>query len=97
MDPLRVYQHSNPGRLIFGPGALAELKKEISAKERPLLITDEGVARAGILKTVTDLLASIPSKVAAETGADALTHAIESYLAPGSQVTPRPWRFLRSG
>jgi alcohol dehydrogenase len=211
MDPLRVYQHSNPGRLIFGPGALAELKKEINAKERPLLITDEGVARAGILKRVTDLLVeagiryelfdrvqadppievieeaaalykersctsiiglgggssidvakavavmgtgegtlkeylagkpvegtlpllyaipttagtgsevtavaiisdneskvkmtlknsmlvprvavldplllvSIPSKVAAETGADALTHAIESYLAPGSQV-----------
>ena len=56
MDPLRVYQHSNPGRLIFGPGALAELKKEIGAKERPLLITDEGVARAGILKRVTDLL-----------------------------------------
>jgi alcohol dehydrogenase class IV len=32
------------------------------------------------------LLASIPPRVAAETGADALTHAIESYLAPGSQV-----------
>lgn len=57
MDPMRVYQHSNPGRLIFGPGAIAELKKEFDVKDRPLVITDEGVVRAGILKTVTDLLA----------------------------------------
>ncbi len=56
MDPMKVYQHSNPGRLIFGPGALAELKKEINAKQRPLLITDQGVVSAGILKRVTDLL-----------------------------------------
>lgn len=57
MDPMRVYQYSNPGRLIFGPGALSELKKEFNVKDKPLLITDEGVVRAGILKTVTDLLA----------------------------------------
>jgi alcohol dehydrogenase class IV len=56
MDPLRVYQYSNPGRLIFGPGASAELKKEISIKDKPLIVTDEGIARAGILKTVRDLL-----------------------------------------
>ena len=57
MDPMRVYQYSNPGRLIFGPGSLTELKKEISAKERPLVVTDQGVVQAGILKRVTDLLA----------------------------------------
>jgi len=56
MDPMRIYQYSNPGRLIFGPGALAELKKEIGVKDRPLLITDEGIVRAGIAKRVTDLL-----------------------------------------
>jgi alcohol dehydrogenase len=56
MDPMRVYQYSNPGRLIFGPGALAELKKQIDVKDRPLIITDEGVVRAGILKRVTNLL-----------------------------------------
>jgi alcohol dehydrogenase class IV len=32
------------------------------------------------------LLASIPSKVAAETGADALSHAIESYVGLGSHA-----------
>ena len=56
MDPMKVYQYSNPGRLIFGPGALSELKKEIGVKDRPLLITDQGVVRAGIAKKVTDLL-----------------------------------------
>ena len=56
MDLMRVYQYSNPGRLIFGPGALAELKKEINKNDRPLLITDGGVVRAGISKRVTDLL-----------------------------------------
>lgn len=56
MDPMRVYQYSNPGRLIFGPGSLAELKKEFNVKDKPLIITDEGVARAGILKKVTDLI-----------------------------------------
>ncbi len=56
MDPTRVYQYSNPGRLIFGPGALAELKKEIKKNDIPLLITDEGIVRAGISKRVTDLL-----------------------------------------
>ncbi len=57
MDPMRVYQHSNTGRLIFGPGATGELKREFSSKDRLFLITDEGVVRAGILKTVTDVLA----------------------------------------
>lgn len=56
MDPIRVYQHSNPGRLIFGPGALSELNKEFNVKDRPFIVTDEGVVRAGILKMVTNLL-----------------------------------------
>ncbi len=57
MDPTKVYQHSNPGRLIFGPGAINELKREFSTQDRPFLITDKGIVRTGILKTVTDVLA----------------------------------------
>jgi alcohol dehydrogenase class IV len=56
MDPSRLYQYWIPGRVIFGPGALDELKKEISPGEIPLVTTDEGIVRAGILKSVTDLL-----------------------------------------
>lgn len=56
MDPLRLYQYWVPGKLLFGPNALDELKKEIGSKEVPLITTDEGIARSGILRKVTDLL-----------------------------------------
>jgi len=42
------------------------------------------VARVALLDPL--LLSSIPSRIAAETGADALTHAIESCMAPGSNA-----------
>mgnify|MGYP001085783814 CR=1 FL=1 len=56
MDPCRVYQHWNPGRLIFGPKSLNEVAKEISSKEVPLIVTDKGVSHAGILTKVTEVL-----------------------------------------
>ena len=56
MDPLSLYRYWNPGKLIFGPNSINELKKEIGSKEIPLITTDEGIARSGILKKVTDLL-----------------------------------------
>ncbi len=56
MDPLSLYQYWTPGKLIFGPNSINELKKEIGSKEIPLITTDEGIARSGILKKVTDLL-----------------------------------------
>ncbi|MEW6668661.1 MAG: iron-containing alcohol dehydrogenase [Thermodesulfobacteriota bacterium] len=57
MDPLRVYQYSNPGRLVFGPGAVQEIPKEFTSRDKPLIVTDEGVVRAGILERVTGLFA----------------------------------------
>jgi alcohol dehydrogenase class IV len=59
MDPLRLYQYWTPGKVIFGPKALDELKKEIGLKEIPLITTDEGIVRSGILRKVTDLLEEI--------------------------------------
>ena len=56
MNPQRVYQHNNPGRLIFGPKSVNELANEIPANEIPLVITDKGVSKSGILKKVTDVL-----------------------------------------
>jgi alcohol dehydrogenase len=56
MDPTGLYQYWIPGRVIFGPNALAELKKEIGPGEIPLITTDAGIVRAGILKKLTDLL-----------------------------------------
>ena len=62
MDPLRIYQHWNPGKLIFGPKSLNELAIEIPCSEIPLIVTDKGISNAGILKKVGDVLekASIP-------------------------------------
>lgn len=57
MDWGRVYQVWNPGRLVFGPGALGEITKEFASGDRPLIVTDRGVSRAGILERVTSLLA----------------------------------------
>jgi alcohol dehydrogenase class IV len=56
MDPWRVYQHWNPGKLIFGPNSLNELTREISSKEVPFIVTDKGVINAGIFKKVTEVL-----------------------------------------
>jgi alcohol dehydrogenase class IV len=56
MDPWRVYQHCNPGKLIFGPKSLNEIPKEIPTKEIPLIVTDKGVSNSGILKKVTEVL-----------------------------------------
>jgi alcohol dehydrogenase len=58
MDPRRVYQVWNPGRLIFGAGALGEIEKEFTSRDKPLIVTDEGVVRAGILDRVKDLFAA---------------------------------------
>lgn len=65
MNPLRVYQHWNPGKLIFGPKSLNELPKEIPSNNLPLIMTDKGVVNCGILKKVTDVLdrANIPYHV----------------------------------
>ena len=56
MNPWRVYEHSNPGKLIFGPKSINELAKEIPLKGVPLIITDKGVSNAGILQKVTEVL-----------------------------------------
>jgi len=56
MNPWRVYQHWNPGKLIFGPNSLNQLTNELSLKEVPLIVTDKGVSNAGILNKLTAVL-----------------------------------------
>lgn len=56
MNLQRVYMQNNPGRLVFGPKSLNELANEIPANAVPLVITDKGVSKSGILKKVTDVL-----------------------------------------
>ncbi|MCX5819836.1 MAG: iron-containing alcohol dehydrogenase [Deltaproteobacteria bacterium] len=65
MNLQRVYMQNNPGRLVFGPGSVKELANEIPANAIPLVVTDKGVSKSGILKKVTDVLegAGIPHHI----------------------------------
>src|SRR5512138_3928442 len=56
MNLQKVYVQNNPGRLIFGPKSVNELANELPADAVPLVVTDRGVAKSGILKRVTDVL-----------------------------------------
>ena len=51
-----IYQHSNPGLRIFGPGALNRLGKVLKGRAKPLIITDQGVVKAGLLDRLTTIL-----------------------------------------
>jgi alcohol dehydrogenase class IV len=56
MNPWRIYQHWNPGKLFFGPKALNELPGEVASSEIPFIVTDKGVLNAGVLARVTKVL-----------------------------------------
>ncbi|MEW5725914.1 MAG: iron-containing alcohol dehydrogenase, partial [Thermodesulfobacteriota bacterium] len=56
LNPYRIIQHHNPGRLLFGLEAIKKLPQEIPAGLKPLIVTDPGLAKAGVLKQLTDLL-----------------------------------------
>ena len=89
MDPGRVYQVWNPGKLIFGPGALGEIRKEFTSGDKPLIVTDEGVVRAEILDKVTDLFAraevryDIFNRVVADTPIETVDEAASFYRERG--------------
>jgi len=89
MDPLRLYQYWTPGKVIFGPNALDELRTEIGSKEVPLLTTDGGIARSGILGKVTDLLEKMGvqyhvfDQVESDPSLEVVEKAADAYLRYG--------------
>lgn len=48
----RVDLHLNPGRLVFGPGAIGQLPGLLDAGIAYLIVTDPGLVSAGIAETV---------------------------------------------
>ncbi|MEE4363327.1 MAG: iron-containing alcohol dehydrogenase [Desulfotignum sp.] len=52
-------QYHMPARLYFGPGEIQQVSTVIEA-ENPVLVTDKGVAEAGLLEPVLDRLGKIP-------------------------------------
>ncbi len=79
MDPNRIYTHTNPGTRIFGPGSLKRLPRVLAKGARPLLVTDKGLVRAGIVGKVAEVLegAGIPVTVFDETPPDPPSEAID--------------------
>ena len=79
-----VSRMSFPCPIVFGPGALAELPKELARLEvqRPLIVTDEGVAKAGLLATVVETLtkAGLKAEVFAECTPNPTDRDIEAGL-----------------
>jgi alcohol dehydrogenase class IV len=56
LSPGRITEMSYPTRIVFGAGALARLPDELArlGVRRPLLVTDQGVVRAGLVERVVD-------------------------------------------
>ena len=55
---MNPFEFTLPTKIIFGPGCVKQLAKEIAAigGKKPLIITDPGIRGAGIDRIVTDLL-----------------------------------------
>lgn len=55
---LSLLEFSLPTKIVYGTGCIAGLAKELEAVgvSRPLIVTDQGIRQAGILKKAIDLL-----------------------------------------
>lgn len=55
---LKPFSFTLPTRIIYGPGCITSLSEQLrlAGGKRPLLVTDRGVSRAGILEKITSLL-----------------------------------------
>lgn len=47
-----VYTHLSPGRMVFGPGSLAQLPGLLDLSQRHLVVTDPGLVKAGVVEKV---------------------------------------------
>jgi alcohol dehydrogenase class IV len=44
------HRHVSPGRIEFGPGSMARLPELIDKSQKHIVITDQGLVKAGIAK-----------------------------------------------
>jgi 4-hydroxybutyrate dehydrogenase len=63
---LKIIEMSFPTRVVLGPGALARLPAQLErlGMKKPLLVTDAGVAKAGLLLRVLEVLKKASVSVA---------------------------------
>jgi alcohol dehydrogenase class IV len=56
MNESPTYPHFSPGKLFVGPGSSADLAQEIPGKPVYLVVTDQGLSRAGVAARLTRIL-----------------------------------------
>ena len=58
MSRLNDFEFVLPTRIIFGEGSIGRLSEEIQkmGHKKPMIVTDKGLVKAGIVKKVTDVL-----------------------------------------
>ncbi len=89
MDPHRIYMHTNPGTRIFGPGSIKKLPKVLGKKAVPLIVTDQGLVKAGIVEEVAGVLESsglrfaIFDRTPPDPPSETIDEATEIYRAEG--------------
>ncbi len=54
--PSVIMEHWNPGRLIFGVNSLSKVPSELRSFGKPLVLTDQGVKKAGVLEKIENIL-----------------------------------------
>ena len=58
MSRLNDFEFVLPTRIIFGEGSIGRLSEEIQkmGHKKPMIVTDKGLVKAGIVKKITDVL-----------------------------------------
>lgn len=56
MNESTTYPHFSPGKLLVGPGSSASLAQELPGKPVYLVVTDQGLGRAGVAARLTRIL-----------------------------------------
>lgn len=58
MDVLKSFCFALPTRIEYGIGCIAKLPEELSllSAQKPLLVTDKGIASSGLIGSITKIL-----------------------------------------
>jgi alcohol dehydrogenase class IV len=83
MNPWRLSQHWNPCKIIFGPNSLNQLPQELSREDVCFIVTDKGVANAGIVNKVINILekSNIRYYIFDKTASDPTIEIVEEGIA----------------
>ena len=89
MDPQRIYTYATPGTRIFGPGSLNRLPKVLAGQTKPMVVTDQGLVKAGIVDKVVAVLdgaglkSAVYDQVPPDPPFESIDQAAELYAAEG--------------